>query len=415
MINREEENQENTQKVEQSEQNGLYADAKLPNSLFDHWVSLSNEENLSSSSLPLVPPSNAPTPPLVLPERTLTPSDTIRFEEWVPSNAPNALLHLHPHPLGSDPQEAIYSQNYLRMSLSSLQEETKDANSDENFESRRIWNQHKATQLRSPYEDGSSRMKKNNSWHSDDIESVDIAEWESEEKRIIENLGIDYDEETTREGEVSDPLQNSSSSAQSRYVTGADRTRNLVKLMEMGFKPALCIQALNMNNNDFTLAHTWLLANQNSNEMTKKSTSSVWNWNEEADGFYDSGEESDVSTFRKKRHSSVSSEKHMLPAALVPCKFYASGFCKYGDKCPFMHEEKVRSCKLVNFELMLNLQSESEEKPKKNVSLVCKFYAAGSCKKGDKCPYLHESKSTTDSTNGPMQWSSQVKVTLVDG
>lgn len=52
----------------------------------------------------------------------------------------------------------------------------------------------------------------------------------------------------------------------------------------------------------------------------------------------------------------------------VPCKYYASGCCAFGDSCRFSHEGAPGS-----------------EAP----SQVCKFFLAGNCAYGNKCRFEH--------------------------
>eukprot|EP00037_Helgoeca_nana_P010434 m.91789 g.91789 ORF g.91789 m.91789 type:complete len:747 (+) comp20203_c0_seq1:164-2404(+) len=51
------------------------------------------------------------------------------------------------------------------------------------------------------------------------------------------------------------------------------------------------------------------------------------------------------------------------------CKFWARGSCQKGDKCPFSHD---RSMELGE--------------------IICRFHVSGNCLKGDTCPYSHDLK-----------------------
>ena len=63
------------------------------------------------------------------------------------------------------------------------------------------------------------------------------------------------------------------------------------------------------------------------------------------------------------------------------CKFFASGSCKKGSKCEFLHEQESRNA--------MN-SVETEKKP----TQICKFFAKhGSCKKGSKCEFSHQHPS----------------------
>jgi len=57
----------------------------------------------------------------------------------------------------------------------------------------------------------------------------------------------------------------------------------------------------------------------------------------------------------------------------APCKFFSSGGCKNGDKCPFAHEK--------------------EDQPARP-SRICKYFAGGFCREGSQCPFLHPPPSS---------------------
>eukprot|EP01026_Neomeris_dumetosa_P074217 TRINITY_DN7703_c0_g1_i1.p1 TRINITY_DN7703_c0_g1~~TRINITY_DN7703_c0_g1_i1.p1 ORF type:complete len:702 (-),score=85.40 TRINITY_DN7703_c0_g1_i1:378-2483(-) len=56
----------------------------------------------------------------------------------------------------------------------------------------------------------------------------------------------------------------------------------------------------------------------------------------------------------------------------VECRFFVLGKCKYGESCPFKHDEEKR-----------------KEFHKYDKYIECKFHLQGRCAKGDKCPFLH--------------------------
>ncbi|CAO3682314.1 unnamed protein product [Rhizopus microsporus] len=85
-------------------------------------------------------------------------------------------------------------------------------------------------------------------------------------------------------------------------------------------------------------------------------------------------------------------KKEFVP--LVPCKYYAQGYCKDGDKCTFKHDNtndpevcplwvkgKCKNDELCRFK---------HEGPRD--IKICQFYKTQSCTKGDACPFSHDLK-----------------------
>ncbi|PHZ16522.1 uncharacterized protein RHIMIDRAFT_247042 [Rhizopus microsporus ATCC 52813] len=73
-------------------------------------------------------------------------------------------------------------------------------------------------------------------------------------------------------------------------------------------------------------------------------------------------------------------KKEFVP--LVPCKYYAQGYCKDGDNCTFKHDNtNDPEDELCRFK---------HEGPRD--IKICQFYKTQSCTKGDACPFSHDLK-----------------------
>ncbi|KAG0735204.1 hypothetical protein G6F61_004193 [Rhizopus arrhizus] len=96
------------------------------------------------------------------------------------------------------------------------------------------------------------------------------------------------------------------------------------------------------------------------------------------------------STQNNKSGKAAKPKKEWVP--LVPCKYYAQGYCKDAEKCTFKHESindpevcplwikgKCKNDDLCRFK---------HEGPRD--IKICQFYKAQSCTKGDQCPFSHE-------------------------
>jgi len=245
----------------------------------------------------------------------------------------------------------------------------------------------------------------NKTWFPEDTAEHRTREsWELDmERKIIENLGIDF---------LDEPFM---SSDRVQVHSSADldqRAKSLPKLLEMGFFPSLCIQALENFDGDVDLARSWLISSRIKEPCTKtpmeldnsqNGSQEPWSWaldmEDKEELMLREMEDKSWLEWEQKHRAMLENNVHVkvdksLPVSAVPCKFYLSGFCKNGDKCPFLHEEK----------------NETEDKPKKAIPTPCKFFASGTCRKGDKCPFVHEQDKTA-----PTNWPANYKVTYIDG
>ena len=84
----------------------------------------------------------------------------------------------------------------------------------------------------------------------------------------------------------------------------------------------------------------------------------------------------------------------MAPTKGRPCKFFAQGFCRNGDSCEFIHEQKIRTQN--HFEpvasafpaivrLNINPAAATHLNEGANSAQICTFFLKGSCSKSDKC------------------------------
>lgn len=72
------------------------------------------------------------------------------------------------------------------------------------------------------------------------------------------------------------------------------------------------------------------------------------------------------------------------------CKFYASGKCKYGRKCRFLHDD----CQAFSAGLVCPWVKEGKECPFGHIyppkkDFQCRRYASGRCTSGKECPFRH--------------------------
>lgn len=83
---------------------------------------------------------------------------------------------------------------------------------------------------------------------------------------------------------------------------------------------------------------------------------------------------------------------------MIPCKFFATGFCRSGDSCGFLHEKKpgtqkhlkdVSSASAAIERLNINPTAATHLDERAKSTQVCVFFSKGSCNKGDKCRYVH--------------------------
>jgi len=76
------------------------------------------------------------------------------------------------------------------------------------------------------------------------------------------------------------------------------------------------------------------------------------------------------------------------PSRPTPCKFFAAGYCKNGDKCLFEHSKaalETRPASGVPVATGIPVPQDSDQKKTK----LCKNFAAGHCSFGVKCTFAH--------------------------
>ncbi|KAL3673544.1 hypothetical protein V7S43_001250 [Phytophthora oleae] len=113
---------------------------------------------------------------------------------------------------------------------------------------------------------------------------------------------------------------------------------------------------------------------------------------------------------------SVSSEKKpKRRRGQRPCRFFARGNCRDGEKCKFSHTASRKKEKsgdeksaVTDAEAVREAgpaqppeTEKQESKPKKKKKLrlrKCKFFAQSKCRDGDKCKFSHELKNTGENT-----------------
>jgi hypothetical protein len=76
-----------------------------------------------------------------------------------------------------------------------------------------------------------------------------------------------------------------------------------------------------------------------------------------------------------------------------PCNYFATGNCKKGDGCQFLHIDMHVQSGGNN-----NIGGGGGVKPK--INKQCGFYKSGSCRKGENCEYLHGGIVTNDQNIG---------------
>eukprot|EP01119_Soliformovum_irregulare_P009800 TRINITY_DN2360_c0_g1_i8.p1 TRINITY_DN2360_c0_g1~~TRINITY_DN2360_c0_g1_i8.p1 ORF type:complete len:442 (-),score=137.43 TRINITY_DN2360_c0_g1_i8:112-1437(-) len=201
-------------------------------------------------------------------------------------------------------------------------------------------------------------------WYDDTLDSRG-KEWDwnlDVEKEIIGKLGIDDDHP-----QPSESLQESIS-----------------QLAKIGFPPALCAEALDHCHGDLQKAAAWLHFQdqpspsiQNGNLPQPKTS---WAWVSPAVRNPPSDLPASIKT-RSRSNTQDHSEEIQdqngnddRKGSHAQCKFFANGYCRSGDKCPYNHIDGLKK------QLDVDVKSRG---------LPCKFYISGGCRKGDKCPYSH--------------------------
>lgn len=79
-----------------------------------------------------------------------------------------------------------------------------------------------------------------------------------------------------------------------------------------------------------------------------------------------------------------------VPKRRPTCRFYAKGTCNRGDKCTFKHDGVKESTSI------------SHDRKCRSTT-PCKFFLRGTCLKGEECPFQHADTAKADSTSGPQQ------------
>ena len=83
------------------------------------------------------------------------------------------------------------------------------------------------------------------------------------------------------------------------------------------------------------------------------------------------------------------------------CKYYSLGTCKKGETCPFAHDSST----ILGETKPLDTESKSAdnrngESKHENSLKKCRFYSLGKCKKGDACPFTHDVSTVVCEPNG---------------
>ena len=112
-----------------------------------------------------------------------------------------------------------------------------------------------------------------------------------------------------------------------------------------------------------TIKHQKYIEKKNySNDNQKMDvSSSSKRWADECD---DECDDDNITNLDKKFNELDINKKN------ISCKYFSTGYCKYGDNCKFKHE--IKSAKPNNFR-----------------TRPCSFFKKGKCSKGDDCTYSH--------------------------
>ncbi|KAI9138105.1 hypothetical protein BKA69DRAFT_1177641 [Paraphysoderma sedebokerense] len=76
----------------------------------------------------------------------------------------------------------------------------------------------------------------------------------------------------------------------------------------------------------------------------------------------------------------------------APCKFFASGSCRYGNDCRFSHDNNSQP----SYSHSRSFAPSSSSTSYRQTPEPCRFFKQGSCRYGNQCRYFHDM-----STGGP--------------
>jgi len=76
--------------------------------------------------------------------------------------------------------------------------------------------------------------------------------------------------------------------------------------------------------------------------------------------------------------------------ASTPCKYFARGRCKLGDRCTYMHvAAAAAAAAAVAADAAFSNRSDATEEVS---GTLCKYFAKGYCRLGSECPYVHKAR-----------------------
>jgi len=80
----------------------------------------------------------------------------------------------------------------------------------------------------------------------------------------------------------------------------------------------------------------------------------------------------------------------MAPTKMIKCKFFAQGFCKYGDACNFLHGWQTHNTALSTTQRpRIRPSAPTLKSEDVRSSRICTLFMQGSCQKGNKCRDRH--------------------------
>ncbi|KFA49917.1 hypothetical protein S40293_01289 [Stachybotrys chartarum IBT 40293] len=105
-----------------------------------------------------------------------------------------------------------------------------------------------------------------------------------------------------------------------------------------------------------------------------------------------------------------------------PCQFFAQGRCRNGASCPFSHTQEKK--RVTDVSIDPNTASGPSDGPTQADSrsiIPCRFLLRGSCLKGEKCPFAHDTPQNITETpvgveegSTPENWCRELKGALVN-
>lgn len=100
----------------------------------------------------------------------------------------------------------------------------------------------------------------------------------------------------------------------------------------------------------------------------------------------------------------------------IECHFYNKGFCRYADRCTFLHIDKKiypardnKQSKKLAASTTMHASAKKQEDQSNN---LCVFFFRGKCKAQSSCPFLHAypsveyARNTVDSKGSSVQINS---------